>query len=215
MSWDMNKRQGLSLRQRAIKRAFDVVVATVLLIAAWPVIVMSIAAATVDTRALGLFRQTRVGRNGALFSLYKVRTMRMDQHVTTTVTARGDIRITRLGGILRRSKIDELPQLFNVLRGDMSLVGPRPDVPGFADSLKGEDRVILTVRPGITSPAALAYRNEEELLASVVDMEAYNREVIWPDKVRINRAYIDRYTFGTDLRAIFETLITGTSDRLS
>ena len=113
--------------------------------------------------------------------------MRAVEGVDTTVTTTHDVRITRSGAWLRRLKIDELPQLVNVMRGEMSLVGPRPDVPGFADRLEGPDRVVLTVRPGITGPAALAYRHEEEILAGVADPERYNREVIWPDKVRINR----------------------------
>lgn len=203
----MSEPQVLSLRQRAVKRTFDLVVATVLLVVTWPIILLAVAVATVDTRAPGLFRQSRVGRHGELFSLYKVRTMRPTAQIATTVTVRGDTRITTLGAMLRRTKIDELPQLINVLRGDMSLVGPRPDVPGFADLLVGEDRVILSVRPGITSPAALAYRDEEALLSSIDDPEGYNREVIWPDKVRINRAYLQCYRVNTDLHVLLATVL--------
>ena len=111
----------------------------------------------------------------------KIRTM--NSVGGTTVTTANDTRITRSGALMRRLKIDELPQLINVLRGEMSLVGPRPDVPGFADLLIGDDRVVLTVRPGITGPAAIEYRHEEEILARVADPEGYNRDVIWPDKV--------------------------------
>ena len=103
-------------------------------------------------------------------------------------------------------KIDELPQLFNVLIGQMSFVGPRPDVPGFADQLKGNDRIILTVRPGITGPATLKYRNEEELLASVTDPEEYNAEVVFPDKVRLNREYVENWSFARDIRYIWATI---------
>lgn len=201
----MSDHHALSLRQRAIKRTFDFVVALLLLMVTWPVIVAAIIAATIDTSAPGLFRQTRVGRDGVLFSLYKVRTMRPSAKITTTATTRGDARITRLGAVLRRTKIDELPQLVNVVRGDMSMVGPRPDVPGFADRLTGDDRIILTVRPGITSPAALAYRDEEALLAGVADPEKYNREVLWPDKVRINRRYLADYHLDIDLRILIDT----------
>lgn len=199
--------RGLSRRQRTIKRCFDLIVASLMLAVTWPIILLAVVAATVDTRAPGLFRQTRVGRYGRTFSVYKVRTMRPTAQTGTTVTVRGDVRITHLGAGLRRTKIDELPQLINVLRGEMSMVGPRPDVPGFADLLEGEDRIILSVRPGLTSPAALAYRDEEELLCGVDDPEAYNRQVIWPDKVRVNRDYLDRYRLGTDFQIIIATAL--------
>ena len=107
---------------------------------------------------------------------------------------------------MRRLKIDELPQLVNVLRGEMSLVGPRPDVPGFADELVGADRVVLSVRPGITSPAAVTYRHEEELLARAEDPETYNRDVLWPAKVAINRHYVETWTLGADVRCLAETV---------
>jgi lipopolysaccharide/colanic/teichoic acid biosynthesis glycosyltransferase len=193
-------------RDAIVKRTFDVVLALVLLALTWWLIVLSIAAATIDTRRFGLFRQTRIGRGGAPFTLYKVRTMRDHVDVDTVVTTTDDPRITPLGRLLRRSKIDELPQLFNVLRGDMSFVGPRPDVPGFADRLEGDDRMILAVRPGITGPATLKYRREEELLAGVDDPEAYNRDVIFPDKVAINRHYIEHYSLGEDIRCLIETM---------
>jgi lipopolysaccharide/colanic/teichoic acid biosynthesis glycosyltransferase len=122
------------------------------------------------------------------------------------VTVSGDSRVTRLGWVWRKLKIDELPQLFNVLMGQMSFVGPRPDVPGFADQLKGKDRIILTVRPGITGPATLKYRNEEELLASVTDPEKYNAEVVFPDKVRLNREYVENWSFARDIRYIWATI---------
>lgn len=125
----------------------------------------------------------------------------------TTVTTTGDIRITQLGAKLRRWKLDELPQLWNVLKGDMSFVGPRPDVPGFMDRLQGEDRAILTLRPGITGPATLKYRNEEEILSKVPDPETYNSEVIWPDKVKINLQYLHNWSLIGDLRYIKQTVI--------
>ena len=124
----------------------------------------------------------------------------------STVTAANDVRITRLGRILRRTKLDELPQLYDVLVGNMSLVGPRPDVSGYADRLVGADRVMLTVRPGITGPAALVYRHEEELLAVADDPQAYNDEVLWPAKVAINCDYVTSYTLRGDLRIIRDTL---------
>ena len=132
--------------------------------------------------------------------------MKVLQESGTTVTTDNDPRITPLGKLFRKTKIDELPQLLNVLVGDMSLVGPRPDVPGFADKLEGEDRIILSVRPGITGPATLKYRNEEEILAAQEDPERYNLEVIYPDKIKINREYVEHYSFAKDLRYILHTL---------
>jgi len=117
-----------------------------------------------------IYSQWRVGKNGRLFKLYKFRTMVKDaDRIGGTVTTDDDPRITRIGKILRKFKLDELPQLWNVLKGDMSFVGPRPDVPGYADKLEGDERIVLSVRPGITGPATLKYRNEEEILASVED----------------------------------------------
>ena len=133
--------------------------------------------------------------------------MRPSRVLDTTVTRSGDPRITPLGRLLRKAKIDELPQLWNVLWGDMSFVGPRPDVPGFADSLVGEERQLLSIRPGITGPATLKYRNEEELLAAAEDPEVYNREVIWPDKVSINLEYIRDWRLSKDLQYIWKTVM--------
>jgi lipopolysaccharide/colanic/teichoic acid biosynthesis glycosyltransferase len=198
--------QTLSGRQEAAKRALDVVVSGVVLVASSPLLLVGWLAATVETRQNGLFRQVRIGRDGTPFEVIKLRTMRTVDGVDTTVTTRHDVRITRSGAWLRRLKIDELPQLINVLRGEMSLVGPRPDVPGFADRLEGPDRVILTVRPGITGPAALAYRHEEAILAEVPDPETYNREVIWPDKVRINREYVEHYRLRADFTWLVRTV---------
>jgi lipopolysaccharide/colanic/teichoic acid biosynthesis glycosyltransferase len=132
--------------------------------------------------------------------------MRDHSNISTTVTSADDPRITSLGRFFRRYKLDELPQLINVFFGQMSLVGPRPDVPGFADQLEGDDRIMLNVRPGITGPATLRFRDEEELLLGVENAEQYNREVIFPEKVRLNREYIENYSLRDDLRYIFVTL---------
>jgi lipopolysaccharide/colanic/teichoic acid biosynthesis glycosyltransferase len=161
---------------------------------------------SVDTRSNGMFSQLRVGKDGRLFKVYKIRTMRANGTLLTTVTVENDLRITKLGRILRRLKLDELPQLFNVLKGDMSFVGPRPDVPGYADSLSDEDRLILTVRPGITGPATLKYRDEERILASVPDPERYNEKIIFPDKVIINKNYVVNYSFRKDIEYILRTI---------
>ena len=152
-----------------------------------------------------IFRQRRVGRNGKLFTMYKFRSMTVS-HSGSSVSVAGESRITPLGAKLRKYKFDELPELWNVLKGDMSFVGPRPDVPGYADRLQGEDRLILKLRPGITGPASLKYANEEELLAQVADPRRYNDEVIFPDKVRINLDYYYNRTFCGDIRLIFQTI---------
>lgn len=197
---------GLSLSQVFQKRMFDFVLALFGLLATWWIIFLAWLAASIDTHSNGFFVQKRVGRNGKIFRVVKIKTMRPDAQYKTTVTQRGDPRITLLGAFFRRTKIDELPQLWNVLLGDMSFVGPRPDVPGFADKLEDEERAMLSICPGITGPATLKYRNEEELLAQQDDPEAYNLEVIWPDKVQINLAYIQNWTLKLDLKYIFQTI---------
>lgn len=126
--------------------------------------------------------------------------------MATHITTNNDPRITLLGRFFRKTKIDELPQLINVFWGQMSFVGPRPDVPGFADQLKGNDRLILSVRPGITGPATLKFRDEENLLAKQSNPERYNREVIYPEKIRLNREYVEYYSFCKDIKYIFETI---------
>lgn len=203
--------EGLTPRQAALKRALDVVVASVGLVAGAPLLALGWVAATISTRQNGLFRQVRVGRRGERFEVLKLRSMRDARGPATTVTTSDDARITRVGAVLRRFKVDELPQLVNVLRGEMSLVGPRPDVPGYADLLTGDDRVVLSVRPGITGPASLAFRHEEEVLAAASDPERHNREVVWPEKVRINRAYVRDWSLTGDLRYIWATLRSTTS----
>ena len=189
----------------ALKRSFDISASAIGLAVLWPIIALTWYIAGRDTGASGFFCQQRVGRNGELFKVVKLRTMRPVEG--TTVTQAGDTRITRWGAKLRRYKLDELPQLWNVLIGDMSLVGPRPDVPGFMDHLTGSDRKILMLRPGITGPASLKYRNEEELLAGVDDPERYNAEVIWPDKVRINLEYLNDWSFSKDIGYIVKTML--------
>ena len=196
----------MQAHNRILKRGFDVIVAGIGLLIGWPVIAICAMLARRDTGASGIFRQQRVGRHAKPFTVYKIRTMRPVEG--TSVTTSGDARITPLGAKLRRMKLDELPQLWNVLKGDMSFVGPRPDVAGFADALAGEDRTVLELRPGITGPATLKYRDEEVILAGQADPERYNREVIWPDKVAINRCYLEHYRFTGDLALIWRT-VTG------
>lgn len=152
-----------------------------------------------------LFKQKRVGLNGKSFIIYKFRTM-SSFHSGSTISVKGENRITPFGAILRKYKIDELPALWNVLVGDMSIVGPRPDVPGYADKLQGNDRLILKLRPGITGPASLKYSNEEEILAKVDDPLKYNDEIIFPDKVEINLDYYFNRTFWGDIKIIVNTV---------
>ena len=197
---------GLSHKQRIIKRSLDIVLSSIGLFLLWWLILIAFILASIDTKQNGFFTQQRVGKDGKLFRVIKIRTMRYMPDIDTSVTQEDDPRITRLGRFWRKSKIDELPQLINVLLGHMSFVGPRPDVPGFADHLTGPDRIILSIRPGITGPATLYFRNEEKLLAAQADPEAYNREVIWPEKVRLNREYIENYSFWQDLRYIWKTI---------
>ena len=132
--------------------------------------------------------------------------MRTDFSNMTSVTTSKDSRITVLGALFRKYKIDELPQLVNIIIGDMSFVGPRPDVPGYADKLENDDRIILTVRPGMTGPAAIKYRDEEEILQNQADPEKYNDNTIYPDKVRINREYVMNYSFINDIKYILKTI---------
>ena len=191
------------------KWLFDCVTSFLGLLFLWPLIL--IVAIMVRVKMPGgpaFFTQKRVGRNGRLFTMYKFRTMiNATNREWSSVSVAGESRITPFGAKLRKYKIDELPELWNVLKGDMSFVGPRPDVPGYADVLEGEDREVLKLRPGITGPASLKYRNEEEILATVEDPQKYNDEVIFPDKVRINRYYLHHYSFWTDIKMIFATVL--------
>lgn len=189
------------------KCLFDKVMASVGLVVLWPVLLV-VALLIKIKMPWGpvIFKQKRVGRNGRLFTMYKFRSMTVG-HGGSSVSVAGESRITPLGAKLRKYKLDELPELWNVLIGDMSFVGPRPDVPGYADQLKGDAREVLRLRPGITGPASLKYRNEEELLAEQFDPQKYNDEVIFPDKVRINRYYLHHYSFIKDIQMILCTVL--------
>lgn len=189
------------------KYLFDRIVSFIGLFFLWPVLV--IIAFLIRHKMPGgpvIFKQKRVGKDAKLFTMYKFRSMTV-KHDGSSVSVAGESRITSLGAVLRKYKLDELPELWNVLIADMSFVGPRPDVPGYADKLEGEDRLILKLRPGITGPASLKYRNEEEILAKVDDPIRYNDEVIYPDKVRINLDYYRHHSLLGDLRYIFQTVL--------
>lgn len=208
-----------------LKFLFDRIVSFIGLLFLWPVLIVT--AILIRVKMPGgpvLFKQKRVGRHGKLFTMVKFRSMTV-AHGGSSVSVAGEARITPLGAKLRRYKLDELPELWNVLVGDMSFVGPRPDVPGYADQLKDGDRRMLELRPGITGPASLKYRDEEELL-SVIDkslqngeeikmgdgrvirsVQDYNDIVIFLDKVRINLYYLDHYSFWKDMQMIVCTVL--------
>ncbi len=190
-----------------LKYIFDRLVSLMGLLCLWPVLI--VVAVLIRWKMPGgpvIFRQRRVGQYGRLFTMYKFRSMTV-AHSGSSVSVAGESRITPLGATLRRYKLDELPELWNVLKGDMSFVGPRPDVPGYADQLQGRDRDILRLKPGITGPASLKYRDEEELLAQVDDPVRYNDEVIYPDKIRLNLYYLDHYSFVKDIQMILCTVL--------
>ncbi len=180
------------------KRIFDIFFAITGLLFLWEVIVVFFVAATLSTGQNGMFVQVRVGQYGHKFRIYKIRSIK---------NVSGNKRVTRLGRFMRKYKIDELPQLYNILIGDMSFVGPRPDLPGYYDTLQGADRELLKLKPGLTGPASLKYANEEELLAQVDDPITYNDRVLFPDKVKINLRYQKHQTLWLDVKLIIYTLI--------
>jgi len=190
-----------------LKWLFDRIVSLFGLLLLWPVLI--VVAILIKIKMPGgpaLFTQKRVGRHGKLFTMHKFRSMTVS-HSGSSVSVAGEARITPLGAVLRRYKLDELPELWDVLIGNMSFVGPRPDVPGYADQLKGDERRVLELRPGITGPASLKYRDEEELLAKVENPIEYNDTVIYPDKVRINLYYLNHYSFIKDIQMILCTVL--------
>lgn len=204
-----------------LKRLFDILASFFGLLILWPVLV--VVAILVKVKMPGgpaFFCQKRVGKDGKLFTCHKFRTM-VVKHNGSTVSVSGDSRITLLGAKLRHYKIDELPELWDVLIGNMSFVGPRPDVPGYADKLEGDDRDVLKLRPGITGPATLKYRLEDEMIAKYVSARQtagdtrpaqdiaveYNDTTIYPDKVRLNCYYYRHYSFIMDIKIIFATVL--------
>lgn len=192
----------MTQQQLRLKRCFDVLMAVLLLL---PVLCITIPLwllAAIDTRSNGLFLQERVGQHGTYFKMLKLKTLKPGTHRLGHL----DASASAYGKWLRRYKLDELPQLWHVLTGTMSFVGPRPDVPGFADELEGDDRIILTVKPGITGPATLKYKDEEQILAQHADPEQYNQTVIWPDKVKINKNYINNWSFYLDLDCLIKSI---------
>jgi lipopolysaccharide/colanic/teichoic acid biosynthesis glycosyltransferase len=197
----------LSAADKFQKRFFDIILSIVGIGLTWWIMLLSWIIASVETKSNGLFMQKRIGKEGKPFLVFKIKTMKLIEGLESTVTTSSDSRITKSGAFFRKTKIDELPQLFNVLFGSMSFVGARPDVPGFADKLEGEDRVILELAPGITGPSSLKYKDEEALLSKQEDPEGYNREVIWPDKVAINKMYLENWSLKKDIEYILKTIV--------
>ena len=204
-----------------IKWIFDRLMALIGLLVLWPVLlVVAILVKVKMPGAPAFFVQKRVGKDGKLFDCHKFRTMTV-KHNGSTVSVAGDSRITPLGAKLRHYKLDELPGLWDVLIGNMSFVGPRPDVPGYADQLQGDDRRVLKLRPGITGPATLKYRLEDEMISEYVAQKQkegdkremqeiaveYNDKVIYPDKVRLNKYYLDHYSFVKDIQMMCCTVL--------
>ena len=210
----------MNLFNRVIKYLFDRLVALIgLLVLALPLAVIAVLVKIAMPDGPVLYKQDRVGKDGRLFKIHKFRTM-SNVEECGNIAYPNRARITPLGAKLRRHKIDELPELWDVLVGNMSFVGPRPDVPGYADKLQGDDRVVLKMRPGITGPATLKYRDEEHLIEAYVKQakaqgdprsedeiaQWYNDKVIYPDKVKINVAYYQHYSFLKDIKIILRTL---------
>ncbi|AUC74753.1 sugar transferase [Olleya sp. Bg11-27] len=177
------------------KRFNDFLFAIILLVLfSWFILILIIIA-SLDTRSLGIFTQSRIGYLKKPFIIYKIKTFQ-DNHT-----------ISKIGAFLRQYKLDESPQLFNVLIGHMSFVGPRPDISGFADTLKSEESIILTVKPGVTGPATLYFRKEEKLLAKQNNPEDYNTSVIWPKKVELNIKYVKELSFKKDIYYLVKTFL--------
>ena len=189
------------------KRFFDLFFSLFLIIIGSPVIFFAWILASIETKSNGFYCQERVGKNGNLFFVFKIKTMFDSKIDNNNVTTSDNPRITLLGKYFRRFKVDELPQLFNVLIGDMSFVGPRPDVKGFADELTGEDALILKIRPGITGLSSLKYKNEEYILSNVKNPIDYNKSVIYPEKIKLELQYIKNWSLFNDIKLILFTVI--------
>ena len=216
---DQERNQGTLLRdsgQQAVfakgfyatygKRALDILAATAGLILLSPVFGLVACCIKLTSRGPVLFRQVRIGKDGRPFRILKFRSMMQSSIGDLKITVAGDSRVTRVGKFLRRHKVDELPQLWNVIRGQMSLVGPRPEVPVYIEEYTREQRMVLSVRPGITDSASLAYRHEEEILANQGDPEQFYRTQILPDKLARNKAYLEKITLRNDIRIILKTI---------
>ena len=178
------------------KRIFDFIFSIIALFFFGWIVLLCVFIATIDTQSFGIFTQDRIGQYGKKFTIFKIKSM--NDRLKT---------VTWFGRFLRKSKLDELPQLFNILKGDMSFVGPRPDLPGYYDLLEGENRKILELKPGLTSEASIKYRNEEKILQNVSNPKHYNDEVLFPDKIKMNLDYYYKQNLLIDLKIILKTVI--------
>ena len=191
----------------ALKRAMDIVISGCALFVLWPVLLLIAAAIRIDDPGPVFYRQVRIGLNGKPFRILKFRTMIVDADKKgLQITVGRDNRITRMGAMLRKTKLDELPQLINVLTGEMSFVGPRPEVPRYVEMYTPYQRQVLLVRPGITDYASIAYRNENDMLAGAENPEELYIGTIMPDKIELNMKYLREISPATDIRLIFRTI---------
>ena len=190
-----------------IKYIFDRLFSLILLVILSPVLLVIFVLHKIKMpKGRFLYRQVRIGKDGKPFRIFKMRTMVDDSEVDGSVTVAGDERVLPFGHWLRESKVDTFLELINILIGDMSFVGPRPDVPGYADKLEGDDRIILKMRPGLTGSASIKYRHEDRILAKQDDPLQYNDEVIWPDKVKINKQYYENWSIWLDVKILWKTV---------
>lgn len=178
------------------KIVFDVILAVILIIFLMPLLFILFIIATVDTSSNGIFFQERIGQYGNRFTIFKFKTIHEQKRTCS-----------KIGRILRKGKLDELPQLFNIVKGDMSFVGPRPDIEGYYDQLEGPDRKVLELKPGLTSEASIEYRNEEALLIHQEDPLLYNDQVLFPRKVKMNLIYLENMSLMTDIKILLKTVI--------
>jgi len=179
------------------KQVLDFVLAAILILFLMPILIILFLITSLDTSSNGIFFQSRIGQYGKPFIIFKFKTIHPQKRTCS-----------KIGQILRKFKLDELPQLFNILNGDMSFVGPRPDIEGYYDNLTGEDRKVLELKPGLTCEASIKYRDEENLLKKQEDPLAYNDEVLFPSKVKMNLEYFENMSFRNDIKILFKTLIT-------
>ncbi|QCX52773.1 sugar transferase [Elizabethkingia sp. JS20170427COW] len=179
------------------KGIFAQIIALIGIMFLWPLLLTLLIVASIDTRSFGIFKQKRIGQHGKPFNIYKFQTLHPDTKS-----------ISNIGAFLRKYKLDELAQLFNILFGEMCFVGPRPDIPGYYDVLQGEDRKVLNLKPGLTCEASIKYRNEEYLLKQQQNPLEYNNQVIFPDKVKINLAYYHKLSPKEDIKIILKTVLS-------
>jgi lipopolysaccharide/colanic/teichoic acid biosynthesis glycosyltransferase len=189
-----------------VKRLLDIVIASFVLVITSPILLVAAVAIAVASPGPVFYRAERIGKDGIPFTMWKFRTMRVSDDPGAAITKGGDPRITPVGRVLRKMKLDELPQLMNVVKGDMSLVGPRPEAPKYVMNYTSEQRRVLSVRPGVTGPAAIAYRHEEAILAAADDLEKTYVEVVLPEKLQMDLQYVERHTLGGDLAIMARTL---------